>query len=201
MEIASRYLLTIALPEISPPVWREVIVPSDIPLDRLHDVIQIVMGWGDSHLYEFTIGDRCFAEQPGAPEDGEPAGTVRLGEVVGEANGIFAYTYDFGDSWQHLIKVSEPELDAEALVAPVVCVDGKRACPPENVGGPLGYEEFCAAIKNRKHPDHLDLKQWYADLTGSATPFKPEAFSVDEANLELRKYLRWNRPRPLTWSF
>jgi hypothetical protein len=199
MDISARVLLTIALPEIRPPVWREIIVPTDIPLDRLHDVFQIAMGWQDCHLYEFTIGDRRFSEDP---DDGEPSGAVRLGEVLAEANGVFAYTYDFGDGWQHLVKVSEPKPeDDDAQFGVVVCVGGKRACPPENIGGPPGYEEFCEAIKDKRHPDHQDMKQWYADATGAATPFKPEAFDPERVNCELRKYLRWNRPRPLIWAY
>jgi len=199
-ETPSRVLLTIALPEIKPPVWREVIVPTDIPLDRLHDVFQIVMGWQDCHLYEFTFGERTFSEDP---EGGDPAGSVRLGEALAEANDVFAYTYDFGDGWQHLVKVAMPEEedDDAGFGAAVVCVDGKRACPPENIGGPPGYEEFCEAIKDKRHPDHLDMKQWYADATGAATPFRAEAFDPDAVNRELRKYLRWNRPRLLAWAY
>jgi len=201
METPNLYQFKVSLPEVSPPVWRQIVVPANIPLDRLHDVIQIVMGWTDSHLYEFTIGSRHYMEMPEGPEDGEAAGTACLGEVIDEAKGRFVYTYDFGDSWQHLVVAEKPGPDADLPFMPVFCLDGKRACPPENIGGPMGYEAFCEAIKDKKHPEHLDMKQWYADATGATTPFKPEAFDVDDVNRRLSQYLRWNRPRPLPWIF
>ena len=76
------YLLKISLLEIEPEIWRRFVVPADITLDRLHDVIQIVMGWTDSHLHEFRIGKNRYTEYPESKEEGLECGRYRLGEAI-----------------------------------------------------------------------------------------------------------------------
>lgn len=153
------YQLRIALCEVSPPVWRRVLVPGGYTLDRLHKVIQYAMGWHDLHLHSFEIGGEAYGEP-------DPAGELairdeldaRLDAVAGKGD-TFRYTYDFGDWWEHEITV-EDVLTADPEERYPVCVAGQRACPPEDVGGPRAYEELVAAVADPEHPDHGALAGW-----------------------------------------
>jgi hypothetical protein len=93
--------------------------------------------------------------------------------------GAFTYLYDFGDSWDHEIAV-EAIIPTTARVRASLCLDGARACPPEDVGSIAGYEEFCAAIADPAHPRHDELREWIG------RPFDPEALDLDAINLALR---------------
>jgi hypothetical protein len=95
------YLLKIQLLDIEPSIWRRFVVPASITLDRLHDVIQIVMVWTDSHLHEFTIGNKRYTEYPQSKEDGLVCGRYRLGDLIKQKGRTFSYLYDFGDGWEH----------------------------------------------------------------------------------------------------
>jgi hypothetical protein len=92
------YLLKIQLIDIEPAIWRRFVVPAGITLDRLHDVIQIIMGWTDSHMHEFTIGKKRYTEYPESKEDGLVCGRYRLGDLIKQKGRTFSYLYDFGDS-------------------------------------------------------------------------------------------------------
>ncbi len=191
---ARYYLLKIRLLDIEPEIWRRFVVPSSITLDRLHDVIQIVMGWTDSHLHEFKIGKKRYTEYPQYEDDGLECGKYRLGDLIKQKNRIFDYMYDFGDDWQH-----ELILEANRYFNPqenfeVTCVGGERACPPEDVGGTMGYFEFCEAISDPAHEEHEGYVEWLG------RDFEIERFNIDEVNLELMKYQRWSRDRYQKWD-
>jgi hypothetical protein len=175
----SVHQLKITLTGIRPPIWRRVQVSSSINLRRLHDVIQGAMGWTQSHLYQFEVGDVAF----GAPDDefGMPIRSAKsppLRKIAPAPGAVFVYEYDFGDSWQHRIEV-EKVLPPEPGVHYPRCLAGKRACPPEDVGGIWGYEEFLQAIRDPQHPEHAALLEW----VGGA--FDPEAFDRQAVNDEL----------------
>lgn len=102
---------------------------------------------------------------------------VTLRDALG-AKKTFTYVYDYGDDWRHKVKV-EKVVTLDVPIERGVCIGGENACPPEDVGGPPGYEEFLAALVDPKHPEHWDLKEW---IGGS---FDPAAFSVDEVNERL----------------
>jgi hypothetical protein len=189
-----RYLLKIKLAEIEPDIWRQFVVPADITLDRLHDVIQVVMGWTDSHLYEFLIGNRRYTELPEFEEDGLEAGKYRLGDLLDQKGGAFDYRYDFGDNWLHIITIEDDRYENPALVSEIECLDGARACPPEDIGGVFGYDEFCDAVNNPDHEEHEHIRQWYGE------PYDSDAFSTDDLNDALMIYLRWSRDRCLPWG-
>jgi hypothetical protein len=126
--------LKITLKHIKPPIWRRLEVPADIKLGKLHDVIQIAMGWTDSHMHAFIAGQTVY----GTPDPEFGGGTksernVRLDSIV-KAGGKLVYEYDFGDGWVHEIKV-EKVLDADPAAHYPRCTAGKRACPPEDCGG------------------------------------------------------------------
>jgi len=176
---AEFYQLRIDLREIKPPIWRRLLVPGDITLYKLHQIIQVAMPWDSYHLYEFSIGGERFGDP--SEDDWEPprsARRYRLNQMV-RAGQKFAYVYDFGDSWEHEIKV-EKVLPAEPGVRYPVCITGKRAGPPEDCGGPWGYLEMLAALADPKHAEHDSMLEW---LGGE---FAPEAFDLEETNANLR---------------
>jgi len=104
-----------------------------------------------------------------------------------DTDGHFTYTYDFGDGWDHQIAV-EKVAAPEAGTRYPTCTAGRRACPPEDVGGPWSYPDFCEAIKNPKHPEHEERLEWVGDI------FDPEAFDLAAADAAL-KYFAWTPPR------
>jgi hypothetical protein len=176
------YQLKITLNEVKPPVWRRVLVP-DCTLVDLHEVIQVVMGWQNYHLYEFEVGGRRYTDPRGMDElDMEDASKVRLGKVATKVKAKLRYIYDFGDYWKHEILV-EKVLPREAKKAYPACIDGKRSCPPEDVGGPWGYMEFMEAIGDPAHERHDEFMEWRAG-------FDPEIFDLNAVNRRLKGILR-----------
>lgn len=177
---ASVYQLKVSLREITPPIWRRVQVPGDITLAKLHRVVQIVMGWTNSHLYRFSIGGVGYAEpDPDGFLNGRSDRRARLNHVV-RATQTFEYEYDFGDSWEHDI-VIEKTLQPEPGVFYPFCLGGERACPPEDCGGLWGYQEFLEAIMNPAHREHEAMLTW---VGGS---FDPETFDLGAVNASLRR--------------
>jgi Plasmid pRiA4b ORF-3-like protein. len=187
------YLLKIKLLDIEPEIWRRFVVPSSITLDRLHDVIQIVMGWTDTHIYEFIIGKRRYTEYLECEEDGLACGKYRLGDLIKQKGRTFHYLYDFGDNWEHELLLEDSRYSKHELQTDLFCLEGERACPPEDVGGVPAYYNFCDALRDRKHPEHEKYMRW---LGGT---YHSERFNVDLTNLELMKYYRWSRDRVQNW--
>lgn len=187
------YLLKIQMLDIEPTIWRRFVVPASITLDRLHDVIQIVMGWTDSHLHEFTIGNKRYTEYPESKEDGLVCGRYRLGELIKQKGRTFRYLYDFGDSWAHELVLEESRYFNPVLNAELACLEGERACPPEDVGGVPGYFEFCKALKDPSHEAHESFLEW------SGGDYDSERFDCNTVNWEVMKYLRWSRDRHQDW--
>lgn len=182
-----------------PPIWRRLDLASDLPLDELHDVVQAAMGWTDSHLHAFTKGDSRhdrFAEHYLTAYDleegdeGVAEWEVRLDEVLAKPGDRLLYTYDFGDGWEHTIRL-EAVLDRPDDGAPAaVCVDGRRACPPEDCGGLPGYEEILEA---NARPEVEGT--WGREMLDAYFPdggFDPAAFDKAEVN----RYLRGELERP-----
>lgn len=189
------YLLKIKLLEIEPEIWRRFVVPATITLDRLHDVIQIVMGWTDSHLHEFTLGKKRYTEYPESREDGFECGKYRLGDLLKQKGRTFAYLYDFGDGWEHELTLEDNRYFDPEMHSNIVCLDGARACPPEDVGGATGNFEFCEALYDPYHEDHQRLVEW------SGGNYDSEKFDIPAINLALLSYLRWSRDRYLPWGY
>lgn len=177
---ASVYQLKVSLREITPPIWRRVQVPGDITLAQLHRVLQIVMGWTNSHLHKFSIGGVDYAEpDPDGHLNFQSDRRARLNNVA-RAKQKFEYEYDFGDSWEHAIVV-EKTLQPEPGASCPVCLAGERACPPEDCGGVWGYQEFLEAMMNPAHREHEAMLAW---IGGS---FDPEAFDLGSVNASLRR--------------
>jgi hypothetical protein len=174
--------LRIELAWLKPAIWRRVVVPEMITLAKLHKVIQAAMGWTDSHLHEFEIGgSRYGIPDPDWDMDGAviPEKRITLATSLAGAKS-FRYTYDFGDGWEHRIKV-EKSLPAETYPRTPLCTAGANACPPEDVGGPPGYVDFLEAISNPAHPEHEDMLTWCG---GS---FNPKTFNIERANQRLQR--------------
>lgn len=173
------YQLKITLRDIKPPVWRRVQV-KDCTLTKLHDIIQTCISWDGYHLHAFEIGGEQYSEpDPEGMMEAEDERKVKLSQVVAQGYKKFSYTYDFGDNWDHTIQV-EKVLDAEPGVRYPRCIAGKRACPPEDCGGPWGYADFLEAIQNPKHLEQEEMLEWVGG------EFDPEAFDIEAVNEELR---------------
>ncbi|NCB40105.1 MAG: plasmid pRiA4b ORF-3 family protein [Erysipelotrichia bacterium] len=194
------YLLKIALIELEPEVWRRFIVPADISFDRLHDIIQALMGWKDSHLHEFNFGNKRYVENIDEEFDGEEAAlesSERLNKHFKKQGDSCVYIYDFGDSWAHRITLENPDYSLKDDDCEICCLDGARACPPEDVGGPPGYEDFCKVIKNTKSKKHAAMAAWSKGSQPGGQTFDPEYFDLDAVNETLGWFVRWSRPRKL----
>lgn len=183
------FKLRIVLDDVQPKTWRQLRVPASITLDRLHDCLQIVMGWTDSHLHSFTIAGQEFTENPEEPDQGMEESGVVLGMLIRKPRMKFTYLYDFGDGWMHTVTVQAVEPIVNGQEAAVTCLAGQRRCPPEDVGGPWGYQDFLEAIADPSHEEHESYMEWCG---GS---FDPNAFDVDVVNLELAKLSRYSRRR------
>jgi hypothetical protein len=205
MEVQDQqYLLKITLLHIKPEIWRRFAVPAGLSLDRLHDVIQIVMGWLDHHVYYFKISGKNYTEEPESEEEGLEAGKYLLKNLVKSKDSVFRYLYDLGDNWEHEILLEDPSYEPEVTLASqffgkpeIDCLEGARACPPEDVGGTDGYLSFCKSIKDPKHKEHKSLREWYAQLGYGRSEYDSEKFDLERVAGEIYKYQRWSRLRPL----
>jgi hypothetical protein len=179
------YQFKVTLKESGHPIWRRIQVP-DCTLGELHEVLQVVMGWEDCHLHQFLVRGESYG--PPDPEDAlwdmekHDEEGISLSQIVKMGRKTrFTYEYDFGDSWEHEI-VLEKTLEPEPKVRYPRCVEGERACPPEDCGGVWGYAELREAIADPKHESHEEMLEWIGG------EFDPEKFSVDEVNKELGKH-------------
>lgn len=186
METVRIYQLKISLDRIQPSIWRRIQVPADVSLFKLHFILQLSMGWTNSHLHEYQIDGRVFGD-PDNDEFGEfdikDERDYQLQQVLPDAGVEFSYLYDFGDSWQHNLLL-EAILEADDCLPSPACLGGARSCPPEDVGGVYGYEEFSAAIGDSDHPEHEDFLLWAGEK------FDPEAFNREEVDRAIKNVER-----------
>jgi hypothetical protein len=175
------YQLHVQLLGITPLIWRRIQVSGDVSLFRLNLLIQRAMGWKNSHLSEFNIDGRKYGatEQDHFAEGIYEFKKFKLSEVVADVVKSFLYTYDFGDDWQHKVVVEDISAREKEVKYPL-CIAGERACPPEDVGGIYGYDDFLEAISDPKHENHADYKAW-------AKKFDPAMFDVDKANKAMQR--------------
>jgi len=183
--------LKITLDDVKPAVLRRIEVPFDIRLDRLHLAIQAAMGWTNSHLYEIRAGDvgwsTPYPESDWA-DDFLDARKAHLGDVLEDVGTkTLRYLYDFGDGWEHTIKI-ERLLDPVPGVVYPRLIEAAGRCPPEDVGGPWGYAEFLQAINDPKHERHAELSEWIGD------DFDPDDVDADRLADELATLAKqWSR--------
>jgi hypothetical protein len=180
--------LKVTLRGVRPPVWRRIEVSSNIKLSDLADLLEAAMGWLGGHLHAFATGAVVYEIPDEDSEEFETTideRTVRLVDVLPSVSSKMRWEYDFGDSWEHDIVVEAVEPALEGIEYPR-CVGGSRACPPEDCGGPGGYEHLRAVLGDPTHVDHEGVAQWVPP------GFDPEAFDAAEATEMMRT------PRPLT---
>jgi hypothetical protein len=183
--------LKISLDDAKPAVLRRVEVPFDIRLDRLHLTIQAAMGWTNSHLYEIRAGNVGWSTpDPDADwaSDFIDARKARLGDILEDiGTKTLAYLYDFGDGWEHTIKI-EHLADPEPGVLYPRLIEVSGRCPPEDCGGPWGYAELLEAIKDPKHERHAELTEWIG------YDFDPDADNAEGLSAEVAALAKaWSR--------
>jgi Plasmid pRiA4b ORF-3-like protein len=181
------YDIRVSLMHIQPEIWRLIRVPADIRMDRLHDVLQVALGWTDSHLHQFHLIDakgatKAYVGRPDPDFEGRTPTqdeTKRLlKNFLTKPGDRIGYEYDFGDSWRHEIKLTAVHAQSARLSTPL-CMDGARACPPEDCGGVPGFEHALAASANPKRAGK-DLLEWLGD-------YDPMAFDLAAVNRALAR--------------
>jgi len=191
--VADIVRLKVTLDDVEPAVMRRIEVPLGIRLDRLHAVLQAALGWTSSHLWELRarnvgwgIPDPTWDE---GPQDASRATLIAVLEDTGARK--LTYLYDFGDGWEHTVKVEHigPAVPGELYPR---LIEATGRCPPEDIGGPPGYAEFLEAIADPDHERHDELTEWYgADFDPNA------AVDVPAIQRQLDKLARsWSRSKP-----
>lgn len=183
------YQLYISLKYLEPKIWRRFLVTEDTTLEKLHKIIQEIMGWYDCHLHEFNIARKRYSSPDvdwdyDAPENEK---RFKLADLKLTEKSTFAYLYDFGDGWEHEIKV-EKILPFENTVKYPKCLDGEMACPPEDCGSYPGYAELRETSnlsKDKVDEEQLERLEWLDENYGN---YDFERCSVDEINTIL-----WSR--------
>jgi hypothetical protein len=177
------FQLKITLLDMKPPIWRR-FQTRDCTLDALHDVLQVVMGWKGCHLHRFesnrqTFGDPDLFEEDFLDSDMRDSRTTMLSQIMPKDGKTcrFIYEYDFGDGWRHEI-VFEGHPSGQADMVYPTCLEGERRCPPEDVGGPWGYQECLEAIADPSHENHKDFLRWRGK-------FDPDTFDLKEVQRQL----------------
>ena len=184
--LRNTYQLKVTLNGAKPPIWIRILVPNDIQLGKLHIVLQVLMGWTNSHLHQFVSGRTFYGIQDDEfsfEMEVEDENKYKLNQLLISEKDSFKYEYDFGDGWEHKI-VLEKILPYEKDKQLPRCIKGKRACPPEDCGGIWGYQELLDILKNPEHTEYEDMVEW---LGGE---FDSEAFSISETNEMLEEYGR-----------
>lgn len=151
----------ITLTGSSPSIWRRFWIESDLTFYDLHHVVQLVMGWTNSHLYQFiyerhsAIGNPELLESDDVADDKDTFVEV----IFDSAGAEVVYEYDFGDGWKHILEL-EKVLEKKPSQQYPFCLEGEQSCPPEDCGGIPGFYEMMKVLKNKKHPRHKETKEW-----------------------------------------
>jgi hypothetical protein len=178
----SFYRLKITLLDVHRPIWRRFVVPSDIRLGHLHEVIQAVMGWYNCHLHEFEANKQRYKTAQWIDrswDDALPEEKYSLQELASKKGAKIGYCYDFGDNWCHNIVVEDTHHEDSDQPGPIYCIEGVGACPPEDCGSTHGFAEFCEIMADPKHPEYKDYKEWFGGK------YDPDHFDLDVVNKRL----------------
>lgn len=180
------YQFKISLYDIKPLIWRRVQVPETYTFWDLHCAIQDAMGWTDSHLHEFHKGDLCI----GIPQEEYEHKVItdwdiNIRDIFSKENVRMKYMYDFGDGWEHEIKI-EKIVPREKDIDYPRCTGGERACPPEDCGGAWGYQDFLKAIQDPEHEQHEEMLEWIGG------EFDPEYFDFEDVDfMDPEEHRKW----------
>ncbi|MCW8137584.1 MAG: plasmid pRiA4b ORF-3 family protein [Planctomycetota bacterium] len=184
------YALKITLADVEPPVWRRIVISGNRTLTRLNYAIQAAVGWTHSHLHQFVTDDgETYCDPLFELDDAHDQGRARIKDILPRVGSRLRFEYDFGDSWSHDVVVEQ--ITAKHDGREPLCFDGERACPPEDVGGTTGCEEFLAALADPKHERHDELRQWYAgmaeDFGYGEGEFDPNHVDFDRINRRIAR--------------
>ena len=181
------YQFRIALKQSKPEIWRRIQI-KNCTLDKLHEHIQIAMGWTNSHLHDFQINGQCYGDPELLDDDFESdvfvdSTVLKIDKIVPKSGQRFRfdYRYDFGDCWQHEI-LFEGCLKAEKGRRYPICVEGERACPPEDVGGTHGFARYLKATSDPTHRAHKEMLEWNG-------PFDPMNFDSERTTRRMQRGL------------
>jgi hypothetical protein len=181
------YRFKIILQDADPAIWRR-IETKDVTLEKLHELIQTAMGWTNSHLHQFEIADARYTDPRFMTDDFDDFGAldysgIRISDLVAKHGSKLrlGYEYDFGDGWQHKV-VLEEVTESEPGADYPRCIDGARACPPEDVGGVYGFADYVEAITNPKHNQYREFLEW-------SGPFDPAQFDAAKVTRRMKKGL------------
>jgi Plasmid pRiA4b ORF-3-like protein len=173
------HTLRVSMRDITPEVWRRLRIRSDMPLPKLARVLEQAMGWYGHHLHMFDVRGLLF----GVPDEdaeymiNEKVATVK--HVLPKIGNTLRWDYDFGDGWEHDVVAVAIDAASEGNLR-TLCLDGERACPPEDCGGVSGYERLLDVLANPKHPEHAAVVDW------APAGFDPAAFDLVAVNRRLR---------------
>ncbi len=170
------YQIKVSLNGVRPPIWRRLLISSATDLAELHNIIQIAMGWTDSHLHQFIAGGKRYGEPDPEFDDARiDESGVPIGSLLKKEKHSIVYEYDFGDGWEHKVTL-EKRLPSHSIEEVPRCIGGRRGCPPEDVGGVYGYMNFLQIYSDEAHPEHEEMVEWAGEY------FDPERFDVAEVN-------------------
>jgi hypothetical protein len=188
---ATPVALRVELLDIEPLIWRRIVVSNQWTFAALHNYLQWVIGWQDSHAHEFRIGDDCIAPDWWIQEIGldrdvgsyQDERRTSIAAIVRELGirGQFEYHYDMGDGWVHRVTIETvPSAWDEYDLRMPMCTAGENACPPEDVGGPHGYQHFLECLADPTQPEHADMVRWIGGV------FDPKGFDLNRLNRDWR---------------
>jgi hypothetical protein len=191
--VRSAYVLHVSIKDIEPQIWRKLSVPDDYTLGDLNYILQAVFGWDGGHMHSFTVNAteyRTIGMDFGFDQgdDVTDEDSVCLYDLSLPPRKKFSYLYDFGDSWLHEITVSKivPIGPENAELTRPRCLEGKRAGPLEDSGGPWGYADMLETLKDPNRKEYEDIHEWAGD-------FDPEYFNLEEINARLEQMFK---PQP-----
>lgn len=182
------YQLKVELLGIQPRIWRRILVGDNIGLEELHNILQITMGWTDSHLHAFIRENVRFESYDPDNENWWEMAQIdysgfKVRDLIERKGQQLKYEYDFGDGWKHLLTLEKIEYYKPGIQLPT-CLEGEHKCPPEDVGSTTGYRKLLRILANPDHPEYKDYLNW---VGGSFDPeeFDPEKINQYLANPEL----------------
>lgn len=192
------YQIRISLKDSPVPIWRRLLIQSDVTLDMVHEIFQIAMGWWDTHLYDFQAGGRHFGDLSTADGDDEveDSGEFTLQDILRKVGDRVQYDYDFGDCWDHEVVLEKifpsGKYDDGSWAK---CLHGKRAAPPEDCGGIPGFTELIEASEDPLHPRRKELLDWVG------CDYNPDAFDARAINLRLILLQQEKEEEEQAWQF
>ena len=179
--------LKITLCGTNPLIWRRILIPDSITFFDLHHVIQISMGWSNSHYFEFNVGDYEIGYPNKKFDQSESladANKVTADALLTKAGIRFTYVYDFGDHWEHTVEVEKFLAEAQGKIRPV-CLEGNLNCPPEDSGGLHGFYNLLEILKDKRHPEYREIKTWLG------RDYDSEKFDIEKINKKLPRFKKY----------